>query len=120
MSIVRGGRAGSGLDRALDHAQRAELDDVLESGELSPGERDESPEPYGPYDRAARPWQMPFSVPRTPPATAESLPAALRGRASAAPTAQQAREVPGALAACPATNQERDATYRTRLGGLRK
>ena len=124
MAIVRGGRAGSGLDRALDHAQRAELDEVLESGELYPGERDEFPEPYGPYDPAARPWQMPFSVPRTPPATAESLPAALRGRAGPSPeraARQGGKESPrGAPAPCPATNQERDATYRTRLHGLRK
>ncbi|HEX5588959.1 MAG TPA: hypothetical protein VFX65_01550 [Candidatus Limnocylindrales bacterium] len=132
MAIVRGGRAGSGLDRALDHAQRAELDDILESGELYPGERDEFPEPYGPYDPAARPWQMPFAVPRTPPASAESLPDALRGRGDPSPAqavraadgdpasrAAPAAAAPAAPAACPATNAERAPAYREKLGERR-
>ena len=83
MTIVRGGQAGSGLDRALGNALRAELDDILESGELYEGERADFPEPYGPYDPNARPWQMPFDAPRPPPATAESLPDALRDRMNA-------------------------------------
>ena len=139
MSIVRGGRAGSGLDRALEGAQRAELDAILESGELFEGEREKFPEPYGPYDPTARPWQMPFARVRKPPASAESLPDALRAKvgmaaqvdaavpaagpatdatapAAAAPApAQVDRSTPAAPPAMPATEKEREAALRQYL-----
>src|SRR4051794_20663313 len=37
MAVYRGGQADSGIDRALALALQAELDEVLESGELWPG-----------------------------------------------------------------------------------
>jgi hypothetical protein len=118
MSIVRGGRAGSGVDRALDDAQRADLDAILESGELFDGEREKFPEPYGPYDPDARPWQMPFGTVRKPPASAESLPDALRGRPATTPDAAPAkvdRTTPGIPPAMPATEEEREAELRLYL-----
>jgi hypothetical protein len=129
MTIVRGGQAGSGLDRALDNAQRARLDDILESGELYEGERNDFPEPYGPFDPNARPWQMPFDTPRPPPATAEPLGDALRSAASrepapapaAASTSDQARQsTPGVPPPPPARDEERDKAARRKLGYLRK
>jgi hypothetical protein len=135
MAIVRGGRGGSGLDRALEHAQRADLDDILESGELYDGERDELPEPYGPYDPAARPWQMPLGR-RKPPASGEPLRAALRETlgpaASSAPTAPSSAagppaqggepepsSLPGIPPPPPAADGKRPGALRRRLGRLR-
>ncbi|MEW5992491.1 MAG: hypothetical protein AB1736_14270 [Chloroflexota bacterium] len=100
MAVVHGGEQGSGLDRALGQALRAELDDILESGELFPGERELFPEPYGPYDPDARPWQMPFATPRTPPATAEPiLWMGARSRAGSSMAAAPAAEPPATDAA---------------------
>jgi hypothetical protein len=129
MTIVRGGQAGSGLDRALENAQRAELDDILLSGELYEGERGEYPEPYGPYDPDARPWQTPLTEDRKPPATAEPLRDALRSAASSRPgsappaasSADQARQsTPGVPPPPAATAKAYDAAMRKKLGHLRK
>jgi pimeloyl-ACP methyl ester carboxylesterase/uncharacterized membrane protein YidH (DUF202 family) len=59
MPVTRGGQASSGLDRALENAFDRELDDVLESGELWPGELGQFPRPLTPVNPAAgaRAWQ---------------------------------------------------------------
>jgi hypothetical protein len=122
MTIVRGGQAGSGVDRALDNAQQAQLDDILESGELYEGELDEFPEPYGPYEPTARPWQMPFAAARHPPATDESIWDVLRGRATPAAGAQgpARKTTPGVPPAPPATAKEREAATRETLAQRRE
>jgi hypothetical protein len=57
MAVSGGGLQDSGLDRALRLALKAELDDVLLSGELWPGERQDFPEPIPGVDKVDRPWQ---------------------------------------------------------------
>ncbi len=120
MTIVRGGRGGSGLDRALENALSADLDDILESGELYPGERDGFPDAYGPYEPDARPWQMPFAVKRAPPATAEPLRKALGERGK--PPAGPQRAEPSKTAGVPppfVTAADREAVVKNRHANLR-
>ena len=120
MAIVRGGKGGSGLDRALDNALHAGLDDILESGELYPGEGDAFAEAYGPYDPDARPWQMAFSVKRVPPATAEPLRAALaeRGKPPAGPPEKERSALPGVPPLLTTSAAEREAIVQDRLAHL--
>jgi hypothetical protein len=69
MAVYRGGQADSGIDRALELALQAELDDVLASGELWPGEREAFPDPVPAVPLVRRPWQQPMKVSRKPPAS---------------------------------------------------
>lgn len=94
MPISGRSQAGSGIDRALQQALNAGLDETLESGELYPGERDKYPDPVGDYDPDARPWQMPMSTRREPPASDEPLGkvvAGLRRRSMRPPREEAAR-----------------------------
>ena len=121
MAIVRGGQQGSGVDRALGDALRAELDDILESGELYEGERDDFPEPYGPYDPMARPWQMPLATKRQPPAAAEALPEALRDRNKPAVDPPPARSrMPRVPPPPPVSAATREAAIRAKLAPGRR
>jgi hypothetical protein len=122
MAIMRGGNAGSGVDRALDNALHADLDDVLESGELYPGERDDACPPYGAYDSDARRWQMPFGTRRVPPATAEPLRTALaqRGKPPADPPQKEPSALPGIPPPPPASAAEREAAVVERLAEIQK
>jgi hypothetical protein len=60
MTIMRGGRTGSGLDRALEDALSRQLDRVLESGELADGT---DPPPTTPLPPGIQPrrWQRGFN-----------------------------------------------------------
>jgi uncharacterized membrane protein YidH (DUF202 family) len=73
MAISGSGLQDSGLDRALQLALDAELDDELLSGELWPGERAEFPDPIPAVAEVRRRWQRPVDEHRDPPASESSL-----------------------------------------------
>lgn len=112
MTVYRSGQADSGLDRALDLALRAELDDVLETGELWPGERHDFPEPRAGAN-VHRPWQQPMSKTRQPPANDISLWQMLVARLKARLRNQRA-----ALKALP--EQGEDTAYDRTIGPVPK
>jgi hypothetical protein len=73
MSVVSSGQAESGLDRALELALAAELDDVLETGLLWPEELQQfPPEPLLRLE-PHRAWQRPIQERRDPPGSREPL-----------------------------------------------
>src|SRR5262245_864156 len=77
MAISASGQQDSGLDRALQVALKAELDDELLSGELWTGERKEFPEPVA-AARSNRPWQLRIGAKFDPPGQRTSIGNALR------------------------------------------
>ena len=72
MVVHRSGQADAGIDRALHSALQAQLDDVLASGELWPGERAAYPTPIAAAE-VHRPWQLPMSERRDPPGADHGL-----------------------------------------------
>jgi len=84
VTVYRGGQSDSGLDRALNLALEAELDAVIESGELWEGELRDFPESVAAWKPNGRRWQRPINEHRKPPASDTSLWTmfidALRGR----------------------------------------
>ncbi len=76
--VVKGGQAESGLDRALELALAAELDDVLETGLLWPEELTKYPPQPLPKLKSDRPWQRPIQERRDPPGTKEPLAPAVK------------------------------------------
>ena len=77
MAISGGGQQDSGLDRALQVALKAELDDALLSGELWEGERKAFPEPVA-AAKSNRPWQLALGASFDPPGKRSSIGAAIR------------------------------------------
>ena len=73
MSVVKGGQAESGLDRALELALAAELDDILQSGLLWPEELERYPPQPLLELEPQRPWQLPIQERRHPPGSKEPL-----------------------------------------------
>lgn len=86
MAISGSGQHDSGIDRALQLALNAELDEILLSGELWPGERDEFPEPIAP-GISRRPWQLAIGESFDPPGSRAPL-TSLFGRRTGDPTPQ--------------------------------
>jgi hypothetical protein len=73
MAIYSTGQSDSGIDRALQLALQAELDDELASGELWARERESFPEPIAEVGPPNRPWQRPVVEKRQPPSSDSSL-----------------------------------------------
>jgi hypothetical protein len=76
MAISGGGLQDSGLDRALQVALKAELDDVLLSGELWKGEREQFPTPIAAAE-SDRPWQVRVGDKFDPPGSRSSIAGAI-------------------------------------------
>jgi pimeloyl-ACP methyl ester carboxylesterase len=72
MAISGGGQQDSGLDRALQVALKAELDEVLLSGELWTGEREQFPTPIAAAE-SDRPWQVRVGDKFDPPGKRSSI-----------------------------------------------
>jgi len=111
MPISGGGQAGSGLDRALQQALDANLDDTLLTGEIFRGERKDYPDAIGDTDPDARPWQMSLGSKRKPPADDESLrtiiPSLWARLTGSAPKKANIDRRPQAGAACPEFSEKR-------------
>ncbi|HEX5013632.1 MAG TPA: hypothetical protein VFV72_05660 [Candidatus Limnocylindrales bacterium] len=109
MTVSGSGLQDSGIDRALQVALEAELDQEITSGELWPGEREQFPEPIPPGE-ANRPWQMPIRAPRGPtaaPPIGAVLGAAVRGQAPPPPpSATSDTDSPRPIKAVPSYSDE--------------